>query len=134
MIASMQRFAAVGCSANHLIMIYSPADRDCCSVSSTTDCSNMPSTAGTRSLTTIISPGRNPSPMIATCRVTLNRFSGVRKTGDLIDRKINQAAKTAGIKTIAIETTLDRTYLQEADIIVQSFTEVQSAIEEMLDK
>jgi beta-phosphoglucomutase len=45
-----------------------------------------------------------------------------------------QSAKAAGIKTIAIETTLPKTYLHEADIIVQSFPEVQSAICEMLAK
>ena len=44
-----------------------------------------------------------------------------------------KAAKSAGIKTIAIETTLNKNYLQEADFIVQSFPEVQSAIKEMQD-
>jgi beta-phosphoglucomutase len=45
-----------------------------------------------------------------------------------------QSAKAAGLKTIAIETTLAKTYLYEADIIVESFPEVQSAIDEMLEK
>jgi len=45
-----------------------------------------------------------------------------------------KAAKAAGIKTIAIETTLDATYLKEADLIVQTFLEIQLAIEEMLNK
>jgi len=45
-----------------------------------------------------------------------------------------KAAKTAGIKTIAIETTLDKTYLQRADIIVHTFPEVQSAIEKLIEK
>ncbi len=45
-----------------------------------------------------------------------------------------KAAKTAKIKTIAIETTLDKSYLQQADYIVQSFHEVQSAVEEILNK
>ena len=43
-----------------------------------------------------------------------------------------QASKAAGIKTIAIETTLPQEYLKEADIIVQSFKEVQSAIDRLI--
>ena len=45
-----------------------------------------------------------------------------------------KAAKSAGIKTIAIETTLGKKYLQESDLIVQTFLEIQLAIEEMLNK
>lgn len=45
-----------------------------------------------------------------------------------------QAAKAAGIKTIAIETTLGKKYLQEADLIVQTFLEIQLVIEKMLNK
>ena len=43
-----------------------------------------------------------------------------------------QAAKAAGIKTIAIETTLSNKYLKEADFIVQFFSEVQSTIKKMI--
>ena len=43
-----------------------------------------------------------------------------------------KAAKAAGIKTIAIETTLDKSYLLEADYIAQSFPDVQSMIEILL--
>ena len=42
-----------------------------------------------------------------------------------------QAAKAAGIKTIAIETTLGKEYLKQADFIVQSFFEVQSTIKNL---
>ena len=43
-----------------------------------------------------------------------------------------KAAKAAGIKTIAIETTLDKSYLQQADFIVQTFPEVQTVIEKQI--
>jgi HAD superfamily hydrolase (TIGR01509 family) len=43
-----------------------------------------------------------------------------------------KSAKAAGIKTIAIETTLDKSYLQQADFIVQSFPEVQSVVEKYI--
>jgi beta-phosphoglucomutase len=43
-----------------------------------------------------------------------------------------QSAKAAGIRTIAIETTLDKTYLKEADYIVHSFSEIQSKIKELI--
>ena len=43
-----------------------------------------------------------------------------------------KAAKAAGIKTIAIETTLSNKYLKEADFIVQFFSEVQSTIKKMI--
>lgn len=44
-----------------------------------------------------------------------------------------EAAKKAGIKTIAIETTLDESYLQAADYIVQSFLEVHKLIESEME-
>jgi len=39
-----------------------------------------------------------------------------------------QAAKAAGVKVIAIETTLGKEYLKEADKIVQSFSEIQEIV------
>jgi beta-phosphoglucomutase len=39
-----------------------------------------------------------------------------------------KAAKAAGIETIAIETTLDKSYLKEADFIFDSFSKIQSKI------
>lgn len=42
-----------------------------------------------------------------------------------------KAAKTASIKTIAIETTLGKEYLKEADLMVQSFSEIREAIENL---
>jgi HAD superfamily hydrolase (TIGR01509 family) len=43
-----------------------------------------------------------------------------------------QSAKTAKIKVIAIETTLPKNYLTEADHVVQSFSEVQTIIQNHL--
>ncbi len=43
-----------------------------------------------------------------------------------------QSSISAGIKTIAIETTLGKEYLKEADYIVHSFEEVQSLIKKFL--